>query len=93
MNNRRQIQQMRADVDALARQDSPSPLYVVTRPGDGHMKIRLRKLVIGEQRRVGDLWLDSEGQLNPLGLKSWWRRPFGYGRLEVHHSDTYRICY
>lgn len=89
------IRQMRADVDQLARQQ---PDYsgefvervVILRDGGMSMKIRLRRLHLGERLRNGDLWLDShDGTLRELPHR--WYRVF-VGRVGPESVDHYRIA-
>jgi hypothetical protein len=90
VNARREIQQMRRDVDALAKKPAPGDpkVFIVTHPQDGHMKLHMRRLHVGEPRRRGDLWLDPQtNQLVPL-IVPWWRR---YGVVTDKHVDHFRI--
>lgn len=94
-NATRQIQQMRADVDRLAgRQPDYSGEFVervvILRDGGMSMKIRLRKLHLGERLRNGDLWLDmQDGTLRVLPRR--WYRAF-VGRVGPDSVDHYRIA-
>lgn len=80
------IRQMRADVDKLAKRPDPEDTRVhILRNATNTMKLRLRKLHLGEQRRKGDLWFDGM-ELRPLILP-WWRR---YGRIDADHAEHFR---
>ncbi len=91
------IRQMRADVDKLATQQSTPPAYagefvervVILRDGGMSMRIRLRKLHLGEKLRNGDLWLDQTGTLRELPHR--WYRAF-VGRVGPDSLDHYRIA-
>lgn len=91
MNNaRREIQQMRADVDALAAKPATPEKVVfnLVRQGEEPMKVHMRRLHLGEPRQKGDLWLDpASHRLVPLVLP-WLHR---YGVLTFKHADHFRI--
>lgn len=85
------IQQMRAEARAQTPAHEGKLHYLCPSDGNSPMKIHIRKLHVGEQRKVGDLWLDETGRLIPLGLRPWWKRLSGYGPVLDTHADHFRI--
>lgn len=91
------IRQMRADVDRLAKADTQPDLssgfverIITLRDGSMSLRVRLRKLHLGERLRNGDLWLDSNDGTLRL-LPSRWYRAF-VGRVGPDSVDHYRIA-
>lgn len=91
MNKRQEIQQMRADVDRLAKQSAAPTAgdnFFVLRKGEGEMQIRLRQLRIGEWAAWGDLWLSHDNRLLPF--RPWYM----VGRITSLSVPHYRVaCY
>lgn len=89
MNARREIQQMRADVDALAKKsteaESTGQKFFVLRKGESEMVVRLRQLRIGEWAAWGDLWLSHDNRLFPF--RPW----YVFGRISSLSVPHYRV--
>lgn len=90
MSPQDEIRRMRAEQREPVPSMTPSlsgRLFVVAHP-DSQMKIRLRRLHVGEKRRQGDLWTDPVTNQLVLLVLPWWR---SYGTITNHHADHYRV--
>lgn len=87
--HQQQIRQMRADVDKLAAKPEPD-LHTTLLDHARLLKLRMRRLHVGERVTRADLWLDSQGQLHPVRDLAWWCFGFGY-KIRPDNAEHYRV--